>query len=128
MIRASAPVGAQTVNALGEEKSEEREEEAGDFEPENASGMNEGPPDGFAESLCSLFGSGNGVFAALRINGRVLADRLRGLRCAVTQHARCDSHTHAQLSTNTIRLHIKKSTAFPSDRAPFPIAAIRHQK
>lgn len=110
MARSGSPVGAQTEDTLNKEKAEDGEEEACDFEPENASGVNEGSPDGLAESFCSLFYSSDSAFAARGVDGRVLADGLGGLGGAVAQHSRCDARTYAQLSANATRFH-KKSLA-----------------
>jgi hypothetical protein len=104
---------------LSEKETEQREEQAGDFEPENGSSVNEGSPDGFAKSFCSGFRSGDcglysgdGGLAVLGVCGSILPDGLRGLGGAVAQHSRRDTHAYAQLSPDTVWFHKKSLRHF----------------
>lgn len=79
MVGSGTPVGSQPVNSLDKEQAEDGEEESGDFEPEDAAGVDERSPYGFAKPFCS-FGC---AFGARGVYGGVLLCGLRGLRGAV---------------------------------------------
>lgn len=73
--------------ALDEEEKEHSEEDTGNLKPENAAGVGEGAPDGFAEALGAAFCAGGCPDAARDVCGRFLADRLRRLRSPVAEHS-----------------------------------------
>lgn len=87
MLGAGLPGSAEPVGALDEEEAEYAEEDAGDFEPEDAAGVSEGAPDRFAEALCAAFCSGGGSDSARRVRRGFFTGGLGGTRGAVAEHS-----------------------------------------
>ena len=105
MIRAGVPDVAQLPGILGEKEAEEGEEEASDFEPEDAACVSEGSPDGLAEFFCAAGDSAAAVGALLNIDGSLLPHSgslllhgMSGLRGAVADHAGGDADTDAEFA------------------------------
>ena len=111
VLRAREPCDTQAQGVLDKEEAEDGEEHASDLEPQHAARVDEGPPDGFAEALGSASCSGSRLDAARDMSGGLLANGLRGLGSAVTQHSRRDAQTYAEPATYTVRFHTMSLTA-----------------
>lgn len=112
VVGAGAPVGAQPVGALNEEEAEEREEASCDFEPEDAAGVDERAPEGFAESLAAALEAGGGGLDARGVDGGVPPGGLRGMGGAVAQHHRGDARADSEFPAYAKRLHESPMSKF----------------
>jgi hypothetical protein len=124
VVRAGSPVGTEAVGALNEEEAEDRKEESGDLEPEDAASVDKWAPDGFSKPFRTFLNSGDGVLGPLGVDGSVLPDGLCGLRGPITQHSGCDTNTNSQSAAYAIRLHRENFIS----RGDLMIAGHRHHK